>query len=81
MDTMKPIPFSALPATDRDALLAALRSHGLAPQQVCVSQIQAAEEGGAGVMMVSAPGWCRTYGGTQWISQLAEELRTLRDVA
>ena len=81
VDTMKPIPFSALPATQRDALLAALRSHGIAPQQVCVSRIEATEEGATGVMMVSAPGWCRTYGGAHWIAQLEEELRASRDVA
>jgi hypothetical protein len=75
---MKQIPFAAFPATERDAVLAALRAGGMAADAVCVSRVElAAEADGrdAALAMVSAPGWSRTYDATgPWTEMLQRDL-------
>jgi hypothetical protein len=78
---MNHIPFAALPLAERTAVLNALERCGVAPRQVCVSRLEpvATIDGEAmPCLMVTAPGWIRTYGaGAGWVGELERDLGTL----
>lgn len=78
---IKHIPFVAFPRSEQNAVLAALRRAGVAPQGVCVSRMEwdytVDSLAGRAFTTVTAPGLCRTYpqgADLEWIMALASDL-------
>ncbi|MBC5781866.1 hypothetical protein H8N03_02855 [Ramlibacter sp. USB13] len=75
---MKLIPFADFPLQERDALHAVLARQGVAPQHVCISRMLpmpgADDAALPTVVLVSAPGWSRTYEGEDWMRQFEADL-------
>jgi len=75
---MQLIPFADFPLDERDAVLAALRRLGIAAGDVCVSRVQPpAGREGLGlptIVLVSAPGWWRSYEGGDWMLRFEQDL-------
>jgi len=70
---MEQIPFAALSAAERVAVVAALQRNGLHAGQVCVSKLH--PEGGRPQAMVTAPGWCRSYEDADgWVAAMERDL-------
>jgi hypothetical protein len=83
--TMKHIPFVGFPLAEQDALLAALRQVGLAPQRVCASRLEwgdtVAPLENTAFTTVTTPEWSRTYpvdAGLGWIEALQRDLASGR---
>lgn len=79
---MKLVPFSAFPLQERDALQAALGRLHIPLQHVCISRVQPVpgsdDPALPTVVLVSAPGWTRTYEGGDWIAALERDLAAQR---
>jgi hypothetical protein len=82
---MKLIPFTDFPRWERDALHAALARLRMPLQHVCVSRLQpvpgAHDAALPPVVLVSAPGWSRTYEGSDWLGALERDLAALAPAA
>ena len=78
---MKLIPFAEFHWHERDAVQAALGRLGLPPEHVCVSRVEPV----AGVdhprlptvVLVSSPGWSRSYEGQGWVARMEADLSAL----
>jgi len=75
---MKLMPFAEFPQQERDALHAALGRLRIPLHHVCVSRLVPVpgtdDAGLPAVVLVSAPGWSRTYEGADWIRTLEGDL-------
>ena len=78
---MKHVSFAAFPLHEQHAVLRALRSAGIAAEDVYVSRLELAAQSAPreirALTTVSAPGWCRTYCTTpeaDWFAAFEREL-------
>ena len=82
---MKLIPFADFPQRERDALHAALVRLGIPAQHVCVSRLQPVpgvdDAALPTVVLVSAPGWSRSYEGADWVAGAEAELAAVQGAA
>ena len=81
LQDMKLIPFTDFPLRERDELHALLRRLRIPPQHVCVSRLQPLpgvdDAALPVVVLVSAPGWSRTYEGRGWLQGVERDLARL----
>lgn len=78
---MKHVPFVSFPLHEQQAVLRALQGAGIAPEGVCVSRLEFAQQpqpcGIAALTTVSTRHWCRTYCTTpeaDWLVAFGREL-------